>query len=56
MEADPRNRRLILAADVPPPELTLGAAVVLMRILRKERCKQAAASDGQSVTSNQAVA
>jgi hypothetical protein len=56
MEANPRNRRLVLAADVPPPELTLDAAVVLIRTLRKERGKQAATDDGRSVTDDQAVA
>jgi hypothetical protein len=43
-------------AELDPPELTSGAAVVLLRILRKARERQEATERGRSVTDDRDVA
>ncbi len=56
MAADPDDPTLELAPDLAPPELTAGAARVLLRILRKEHDRSLATDSGQSVTDDQAIA
>lgn len=56
MPTDPTDRRLELVPDLDPPELTAGAAVVLLRILRKEHDRQPSAESGRTVAPDQVVA
>jgi hypothetical protein len=55
MAVDPDVRSLELASDLSP-ELTVGAASVLLRILRKERDRQPATEDGRPDDGNEALA
>ncbi len=56
MEADTEEPPLALASDLPPPELTTGAARVLLRILRKEHDRQLATQSGRSLTAEEVIA
>jgi len=56
MEADIEEPPLALASDLPPPNLTTGAARVLLRILRKEHDGQLATESGRSFTAVEVIA
>lgn len=53
---EPDDRSLEFACDLARPELTPGAARVLLRILREERDRRSATENGRPVCEDEALA